>query len=782
MCFLFGVSAGVGSSLAQSPQSVPYAAVALNSGQSVYVIPATLLQAAGRATPPQWGGGYSKTTGLQIELDLNWPAKYGYQLVRVKVQSATAAAANRQVSVRFSAGNGRTKGRNISVEQDAELPLGASSVTLLLAVPRLLDWEQVNIKTWVDGRMDPELTVEQLAIPTQSSSEGLAILQSASLNRQPTGLRFWRSPSRSGRTARWLADDQTQMLVFQPGDLPTEWLHFSAVDLVMMTTSDLSRLAVEQPQRCQALLRWVRTGGNLWLQGETRGWNALSAVDAVLRPGEPPPPDASREAPSSAEAERPRDPRWRFVPIGDLALDPINAVLSLGDAPTVYQLDQQASTPAAGEGASPEGIAPADRGQVDEPAPGEVNPFGEDQPWRGALYPPQADARQQALSLTQLPTSEPWFVVQGLGLGTVTVFKRGELVEGAPALGAAISKSLVGPRLRWTERHGHWPDHGVPEFNNWLIPGVGVAPVGEFQFLVSLFVIVIGPLNYLVLSRKKKLPLLIVTAPVGAAAVTLLLFAYGLLWDGLGVRVRARSLTILDQEQGEVSHVARLSYFAGLAPTEGLQLPIDVAQYPMYYSRFEGRRRSTQHSSRYLERELKWGDTQRLTEGWIPTRSPVQFQQIRARRCDKQLVVETAGESLRLKNQLQTPILHVALEDYQGRMYWADAIAPGDQLVVPPGEPTEIKGKLRTLFSDNDLSYPVGAPVPSFGAGGYYGPTLANSLGEAYLTALNSPMTRGLGPGHYLAITAHGLEVSLGVEGVEEEASFHVLWGSWRDD
>src|SRR4029077_10500698 len=120
-----------------------------------------------------------------------------------------------------------------------------------------------------------------------------------------------------------------------------------------------------------------------------------------------------------------------------------------------------------------------------------------------------------------------------------------------------------------TNRFGNKPDEYNKEFNNWLIPGVGVAPVGEFQFLISLFVLAIGPLNYWWFKKQKKLPFVLVTVPAAAAAVTLLLPSFGVLADGLGARVRARSLTMLDQTAGESATWTRMSYYSGIDPRDG---------------------------------------------------------------------------------------------------------------------------------------------------------------------------------------------------------------------
>ena len=65
---------------------------------------------------------------------------------------------------------------------------------------------------------------------------------------------------------------------------------------------------------------------------------------------------------------------------------------------------------------------------------------------------------------------------------------RGEARE----LSWAVTQSLLTDRLSWDVRHGNDPDQGNENFNDFLIPDVGAAPVTAFQVLLSLFVLGIG--------------------------------------------------------------------------------------------------------------------------------------------------------------------------------------------------------------------------------------------------------------------------------------------------
>ena len=75
-------------------------------------------------------------------------------------------------------------------------------------------------------------------------------------------------------------------------------------------------------------------------------------------------------------------------------------------------------------------------------------------------------------------------------------------------------------RILWYQRHGLSTALENPDFWKFLIPGVGLAPVGGFRVLITLFVIAIGPVNYFLLRRLKRLHLLLLTTPASAAVVT----------------------------------------------------------------------------------------------------------------------------------------------------------------------------------------------------------------------------------------------------------------------
>jgi hypothetical protein len=339
----------------------------------------------------------------------------------------------------------------------------------------------------------------------------------------------------------------------------------------------------------------------------------------------------------------------------------------------------------------------------------------------------------------------------------------------------AVERSLLAERNGWVHRHGNDSGRGNYEFNNFLIPDVGLAPVFEFQVLISLFVIGIGPVNYWLLKRRGQLPLLLLTVPTAAVATTLVLFAYGLLSEGVSTRVRARSFTMLDQRAGEAVCWARLSYYAGIAPAEGLRMPADAAVYPI--------RPFSDGSNRFAQpRELLWDDAsvelpQRLSRGWLAARTPTQYLTITARPTNKRIEFELSDDGLRATNQLGVDVSTLAVQDEKGNFYLSEKISAGESILLPASDKTKVMTTMRALLAEHEPQFPAGAEVVSRRR--YSREKLSQNLMETELAALTSPVVQEWGSRSYVAITAQGVELNLGLEYATEQDSCHVIRGSW---
>jgi hypothetical protein len=311
-----------------------------------------------------------------------------------------------------------------------------------------------------------------------------------------------------------------------------------------------------------------------------------------------------------------------------------------------------------------------------------------------------------------------------------------------------------------------------------------------------LFVLVIGPLSYWLLVRANRLHLMLLTVPAIAAGLTAALFTYALVSDGFSTTVRVRSFTSLDQATGEAATWARLSYYSGLAPSRGLKFADDVTLYPI----LPGWNETGDSSTIDVARRLIWSaGTQRLTGGWLRSRVPAQFLSVRARKSPYRLRLAPQGGKLTATNELETRILFVAVVDDENNVFSGESIDDGATADLKISTHLDVLRQLRQRMLDNQPELPPALEeeqdrLSSVERRGRrrmfqrqyeldYGiERLSENLLSGAISALaenNAEGTLNLPPRSYAAITETGPEVELGIEGADEEASFHVLVGHW---
>lgn len=197
------------------------------------------------------------------------------------------------------------------------------------------------------------------------------------------------------------------------------------------------------------------------------------------------------------------------------------------------------------------------------------------------------------------------------------------------------------------------------------LPKVGMPPITMFQILITLFVVLIGPVNYFYFKKKKRLNWLLITVPAGALAITGLLLAYTLVKDGIGVRTWSQSYTVLDQIQKQASTRQQFCLFAGITPGDGLRYRSqtffnDLA--PDIPANFSYRYRDTRNW------DYAWDDPpegssgfaeQHLRTGWLPARTLKLYETREFAISQREVKITVAGESCQLVNKLGAKVLNL---------------------------------------------------------------------------------------------------------------------------
>ncbi|TWT97862.1 hypothetical protein Pla108_20160 [Botrimarina colliarenosi] len=731
--------------------------------QLIITAPAAATSGGVVELPPARNGSpaFSPRHGLNIELDSRWLDAGGYRPVRVRFDTATPAAVDRLLAVELKfSDSGRPGDTDLTVQDEVLLPGGADSVEMVVRCPSISDWALHWWTVRVDGEVDPALSTDMktaMPLPTTARESMFRLLRpTRSAGKSTTGLASERSTEQItvGQRGRFLMERLTSESL-------DSWIDYASAEVITVDLPTLRRFAERPESQVTALRRWLLAGGMVWVENTGGTAQNYREINELLRLE-----------------------RWRFTTTDE-------APSEKETPPPTTQAEETAEVASQGETQTPNvrerrgGTTPI------EEAPGwgysqvtfddQIEGFG-----------PPID-RIRSLINQQRPTdTRGWCAQREAGFGRIVAFDQ--LPFDVPdALRRGPSRQVMASweSYRWSARHGVEPDGASADFGNLLIPGVGVAPVNEFQILITLFVLAIGPLNYWLLWRRQQLHLLVLTTPLYACVATLGLVAYAAVADGFGVKARVRSITLLDQTTGEAASWSRVSHYAATLPDEPMTLPADTAIYPLepiWESAF---------AEREAARTLRWvGDQQVLGSGWAPPRTTVQHLLVRCRTSPARVELTGQGSNVRIANRLGAPIDLIVVRDSEGGWLRAVAVTEGATANLEPVERLDAMQSFRTLAISNIPTSPAGAgkavedTLERLGASrdirrmqrtlpaSAVGDNLANRVIDA-LTGIDGGRSLDVPPQSYVAVTTRAVETPLGWDSVDELGSFHIVVGRW---
>ena len=385
------------------------------------------------------------------------------------------------------------------------------------------------------------------------------------------------------------------------------------------------------------------------------------------------------------------------------------------------------------------------------------------------------------------------FRMADIGFGKLVLF-RSESFPGTAQDWFGMLKSVGGiTRWDWGKRHGESARSGTSDFLLFLIPGIGGVPVVMFLVLITIFAVVIGPLNYFVLARRKKLHLLLLTIPAVAFVTSLLLFSYAIVSHGFGVKARCRSLTFIDQATQSAVTFGRLSLFAGQAPSAGMTFSRDTAVYPVW----------PEHEQ-FDSGQVDWTNSQNLTSGWLRSRTRTQFLTVGHRTERGRLeVTSPSPDKLTVANGFEWGFEPLVVTNDQGRLFVGKSVPAGASIDMQPATEDELKAVADAL-QKHPLEIPSGlansgsssatfwGSPRNYRGGMYYGYNNAawhhhESLMETAWTRLrtgavvpgNASAAISIVPRTFYGLATQTPHVELGVPKAIEINSLHGVMGRW---
>nr|WP_143548208.1 hypothetical protein [Rhodopirellula sp. SM50] len=285
-----------------------------------------------------------------------------------------------------------------------------------------------------------------------------------------------------------------------------------------------------------------------------------------------------------------------------------------------------------------------------------------------------------------------------------------------------LLESLIGYRCSTMLTRGVDPIMGDFRSRRWLIPGVAEPPVYTFMGILTLFVLLVGPVAYRWTTRGHRSHLMFLIAPALALVTTAAMFAYSIVSDGFGTTVRVRQLTWIDGASGDAIERTRSTLFSGISPRTGLRFAGDaeVMAYPN-----GGQQRWRDLSSEVGEVRLHAdidADDQRLDAAFLPSRTQTQFVTHQIRRGVGTLSInglkpfDSSGQvpnarSIELSSSLPFELRDLVVCSPDGRYWSTDSIKAGQAAsadwIPKTQDASKLLGRLYTRHR------PVGAVTES---------------------------------------------------------------------
>ncbi len=209
-----------------------------------------------------------------------------------------------------------------------------------------------------------------------------------------------------------------------------------------------------------------------------------------------------------------------------------------------------------------------------------------------------------------------------------------------------------------------------------VVDDIGI-PIKGLFVLMLLFTLAIGPVNFVILARKKRRIWLLWTTPVISLFTCLAVFGYMLLSEGWQGHLRTETLTLLDETSHRATTVGWTAVYSPLTPSDGLHFSYDTE---VMTQRMNEGRKAGAHSC-----TLDWSRDQHLAAGWVEARIPAHFKvrKSEARR-ERVAIHREADQKLSMVNGLGAEIRRFWYVDEKEQPYFAAQVAPGARAILTP--------------------------------------------------------------------------------------------------
>jgi hypothetical protein len=228
------------------------------------------------------------------------------------------------------------------------------------------------------------------------------------------------------------------------------------------------------------------------------------------------------------------------------------------------------------------------------------------------------------------------------------------------------------------------------------VHGNAKAPVRSMVLIMLGFVVTIGPLNLMLLSRFKRRLWMLWTIPAISFATTMLVFFYSLLREGITPDTRICGLTMLDQSSHHAATFGGESFYCPLTPAGGLKFDYETEATPLVA--VDNYRSGASH-------DVDWSQSQHFARGWVSSRVPAYFHLRKSNTSRERVEVSNENGSLQIVNGLGAPIRSLWLADANMNFYEANNVPAGQKTALIPAKQSQSLEKSGPTGLKRDLGF-----------------------------------------------------------------------------
>ncbi len=190
------------------------------------------------------------------------------------------------------------------------------------------------------------------------------------------------------------------------------------------------------------------------------------------------------------------------------------------------------------------------------------------------------------------------------------------------------------------------------------------APIGMLVLIMSIFVILVGPVNFVFLSKRKHTALMILTIPFISLLFCFLVFSYVAISSGFTLNGKIYGFTYLDQNERLAATCAHVSI---LAPNMTRRnLVFDANDNVCLYHRT---------TINVLDKP-----GMQIDSSAIPVRTPLNYTVKRCETTNERIRINPITDGYEIVNGLSAPLLHFMYRDINGRLYYAENVPEGKRV------------------------------------------------------------------------------------------------------